>query len=205
MINNRCPYCGNEIVTGKLTLLRFFPRLTFKCKNCGNRYRLHYPKILLITIPFGLYAFLYYDFEPLKTNIIANIILIILATLAVILITLFIPLEKYQFGDVLSSYESNYNVKCLLIWNRKSIFYRVTHCFSGNIFPICFIDRNNRPISNTWCVVLHKVHHLRKKTVCRIEFVLSEAPKDLLQEGNEFYLFDNKRIVAKGEIIKILE
>lgn len=159
MLIHRCPYCGEKISTAKSLALILMDWWPFTCPTCHHKYRLHYPKILWITIPFGLYALLYLNTDIFKHNLPLNVAAIAAAMAAVLAI--------------------------------------------GCIYPVCFMDSEGTPTSLMWCAVFRKIRHRRKYSKCNFEFVMEEAPRDLLKAGNRFSVFYEKEIVAVGEIQEV--
>lgn len=203
MLIHRCPYCGEKISTAKSLALILMDWWPFTCPTCHHKYRLHYPKILWITIPFGLYALLYLNTDIFKHNFPLNVAAIAAAMAAVLVIGWFIPLERYEYGDIVSFYEVDYLAKCRITWRNKSRFFRTVSFVSGCIYPVCFMDSEGTPTSLMWCAVFRKIRHRRKYSKCNFEFVMEEAPRDLLKVGNRFSVFYEKEIVAVGEIQEV--
>lgn len=202
MLSSRCPYCGEELSNAQNILSRILTKFSFTCPHCKQKYRLHYPKVLLLSIPFGIYALLRYNTNVLQNTFI-NIGILVVTIILVCVMTLFIPLQKYKFGDINTSYEAECVALCSVEWNRNYNILRYILVYSGCILPICFVNKNNVPMSHMWCAVFKKVRHYGKKSTCKMEFVLDKAPRDLLQVDNRFYIFYNNKAIGTGMIKKV--
>lgn len=153
-------------------------------------------------IPYSIYL-LVYAFSNLAENRFAHITAIVFTVLFSWIIASRIPFEKYEVGDIVSCYSPDDRVFCEIEWEKDFRFRKYALICSGSILPVCFFDENNIPISHTWCAVLRKVRHRRKRTTCRFEFVLQDAPQELLLVGNRFRIFHNNKPIGTGTITKV--
>lgn len=201
MGNNRCPNCGEVIMNRKISFLHLFTRLSKRCKYCKNKFRLHYPKIILTSLPLGIYYIFRNIFIFFSEYKALDIIMIILSLCIATYIASKVPLEKYRLGDFFTSYDVNYEIKCKIIWNSENRFCKRIDFLSGYIFPVCFYDKNKDPISQIWCIAFKKVWHHKNYTTTVIEFVRNDAPKELLKLGNQFSIFNDRQKIADGTII----
>lgn len=202
MFEVRCPYCGELLKGRKAWLPKLVFRIFYRCPHCRKTYRAHFPKYLLILIPAFLYAWLKYD-STLLQNSVADVLALLLMLLLCSVIAHFIPLEKFEFGDIVSSYSADYCVKCTFQWKENFKWLRYIYMYSGIVLPVCFLNEQDEAISHTWCASLKKMRHFGKRSIGRLEFVLDDAPQELLQTGNRFYVFYNRKSVAVGQITSV--
>ena len=86
----------------------------------------------------------------------------------------------------------------------KGLLFPRFRIVRGEIFPACFMDEKEMPISTPLCVVLENLkwkglHHC----TCTIQLVLDDVSDEkLFQSGNRFYLYHNYRKIAEGIIEK---
>lgn len=141
-------------------------------------------------------------FKGLYQNELITTIAILIVSLSIFLLSYFVPLARWQPAELITMYSVNYEVKCSIKWNKPWHILRF-FIYSGFITPVIFFKDNNVQISDAWCGVFRKIRHIGKKTKCEFEFVVDDAPKKLLEVGNQFKIYYKKKEIGVGSIYEV--
>ena len=82
---------------------------------------------------------------------------------------------------------------------KNGILFHNFRIWSNMIFPVCFVDKKDTPISQVVCVRLVKEHFYRWKrvTVYQITDVLRQ---EQVKEGQKFYIFNARERIGEGVV-----
>lgn len=184
-LSKRCPWCG-EIIKG-----RFFQRGRYHCPNCGNYskiYRSGWVYGIGAIVGVGLIIFLKYMFAIYSLLIFWTIYSVICTALPLEMETKhFIPRKKSDARFTL--------IKDFSLVKRKLLFSE------KQLFPICFVDINDKPISHTLCISVEDVKFISSESFdANIKFIpISNFNVDF-NKGEKFYLFYDSERIAYCEL-----
>lgn len=189
-LNKRCPWCG-EIIKG-----RFFQRGRYHCPSCGN-----YSKIYRYGWVYGLGAVVGLGFLVLMKYVfpIYNVFLF-WTVYSVICIALPLEMDTKHFVPRKKGDARFTLIKDFSLFKRKILFSE------KQLFPICFVDANDKPISHTLCISVEDVKFLSSGSFdANIKFIpISDFNADF-HRGEKFYLFYNSEKIACCELKKDIE
>lgn len=194
MFIKRCPWCGEElgVVSG---MFRYYS----KCPFCRNKYSILSPGNLWIYIPALMCLGLCVSNDIYKSDDM-KCLAIGLSCLLIYPLSLFVPLYRWESVGEISTYSIKDKVKCNIKWNKSWHFLRF-FIHSGFITPVVFFRDDNVEISDTWCGVFRKIRHIGKTSKCEFEFVVDEAPKNLLKAGNQFKIYYKNMRKLEREVL----
>lgn len=189
-LNKRCPWCG-EIIKG-----RFFQRGHYHCTHCGN-----YSKIYRSGWIYGLGAVFGLGVIILMKYVFSIYSLILFWTIySITCIALPLEMASKHFVPRKKS-----NVK-ITVMKKIPLIKRRLLFSEKKLFPICFIDDNNNPISHTLCISVEDVKFISSNNLCaNIKFIpLSDFNADF-HKGTKFYLFHDGEKVGCGVLSSNVE
>ena len=184
-LNKRCPWCG-EIIKG-----RFFQRGHYHCPHCGN-----YSKIYRSGWIYGLGAIVGFAFIIFLKYVLAIYSVLIFWTIySIICIALPLEMETKHFIPRKKGTANFTFIKDFSLIKRKILFSE------KRIFPICFVDINDKPISHTFCISIEDVKFISSESFdANIKFIpISDRNIDF-NKGERFYMFYNNEKVAYCEL-----
>lgn len=218
MFIHRCPWCGEKLLPPS-PFCNQYKNILLKCPACENKYTIYNRKnkgngmnrmkisaiILLLICFWGIpfrapFSIFEWSKMPLWGMIIC--ILFLIGTLFWIL---HLPYGRSLPKKERELLSDKHKKSAFILWEThqtKGLLYPKMQVLNGEIFPACFTDANGQPISTALCVVLEDIKWADKRQCnCNIHFVLDNAPsEELLCSGNQFYLYHNYRLIAKGQI-----
>lgn len=143
--------------------------------------------------------------EPIPYTLGGMAVLIYHTTFAVLayLIYKWTPLEKFIPGAKDQPKSHNFATVKIAWYPKKNggILCPILNVPNGEIFPACFVNTQDMPITDLWCICLQHIKLKRGYCIAKIAFVLPNPPLNLLDRGCRFYIFHNRRKVAAGEIL----
>lgn len=98
------------------------------------------------------------------------------------------------------------NINVSIVWHNhknQGLVLPKYRIMDGEIFPVCFMDKKQIPISEALCVSLNNLkwkdtHHC----ICDIQLVLDNvSEKNLFIKDNKIFLYHNYRKIAEGIIL----
>ncbi len=188
MFHHRCPYCGNS-----------FQQLTksalFRCPSCSRKLAMRrmWPVALAALVPLALFGTAIEGLSVGMRWVCAAGILVLVAG-----VCLWTPFQKgeehiHEHPDHLAA------IRWMPYFKTGLLPFLIQ---SGEVLPACFVDEQGNPVSHMWCVSLEHRHWLlRRRYHVWMHLTAEEAPEELMQEGNRFYLFYHERKVAQGMVI----
>ena len=176
-LDKRCPWCG-EIIKG-----RFFQRGHYHCPHCGN-----YSKIYRSGWIYGLGAIVGFAFIIFLKYVLAIYSIFIFWTIySIICIALPLEMETKHFIPRKKGTANFTLIKDFSLIKRKILFSE------KRIFPICFVDINDKPISHTFFISSESFDANIKS------IPISDRNIDF-NKGERFYMFYNNEKVAYCEL-----
>lgn len=116
----------------------------------------------------------------------------------------YIRVSKGKWYERVYPYPKPKSAKATFHWLTKKesgVFLTNYRIQEDVILPICFIDKNNQPMSQTWCVVFENIKRKGKyRMEAEIYFLLEEAPNALLEPGNHFLVFGHTSKIGVEEV-----
>ncbi len=196
--NTRCPYCG-ELAILPIKLSRY-GAMREKCRTCGGEY----------VFQFSPWSVFLWGFLGMTVNSCTTILtdfymlpkaidygIIFLWVICNPVIWTYYPLKPVE--PIKWGLYSNYDVKIEI--NRRDRGY-----FKLNmIYPICFIDENNRSVSKYSCVKVTEIRKKKNEYYCVISTLPFGEQIDESFLGYKFDIFFDKRIIGTGKIIQVKE
>ena len=147
-LDKRCPWCG-EIIKG-----RFFQRGHYHCPHCGN-----YSKIYRSGWIYGLGAIVGFAFIIFLKYVLGIYSVLIFWTIySIICIALPLEMETKHFIPRKKGTANFTLIKYFSLIERKILFSE------KRIFPICFVDINDKPISHTLCISVEDVKFISSES-----------------------------------------
>lgn len=189
-LDKRCPWCG-EIIKG-----RFFQRSHYHCPHCGN-----YSKIYRSGWIYGLGAIVGFAFIIFLKYVLAIYSIFIFWTIySIICIALPLEMETKHFIPRKKGTANFTLIKDFSLIKRKILFSE------KRIFPICFVDINDKPISHTFCISIEDVKFISSESFdANIKSIpISDRNIDF-NKGERFYMFYNNEKVAYCELKSDIE
>lgn len=207
----RCPWCGEVYDYSKLSTMLRPKRYCVNCKKYGNNTlgRIRYISILLRwTALINLFCiFIFY--EQLKYRVIIFLAIYWYSYGKAQLCYYLEPCERYStdsWSKRLYPYPYPKVAFAHIKWQpykNTKITYLKWKVVEKTILPVCFVDDSNKPISQTYCIVVEESKVKRKSySKLQFHFLLEDAKEDLLKEGNRFYIFNEKDKIGEGIIEK---
>lgn len=219
MLIHRCPWCGERLIFPSTSNTQY-KNNPLRCPKCNNicvayskkshgngRNRTKISKIILI-----LMLFLWIPFRP-PFSIIKwwkNPLLCIVIYLSLSIMLLWIWYIPYDRGVAQKNQKEQtrpepYKADVFISWEthkNEGLLCPKLQIPNGEIFPACFMDAGEQPISLALCVVLENIHwENSRRCTCTIQIVLDTvSSQDLFQKGNTFNLYHNYRLIAKGTL-----
>lgn len=189
----RCPWCGME----------FKPQsYNVKCIYCKNKIKPYYNiycmiLMVLISILAATTMFAY-------RNIIVFLVLLASSYVFKNIILLHVP---YKIDSDKYVYKKRQEANIELY--QKSINNAIKHIIisENRIFTICFISKDNVPISHMICVATESIHWNKEQKGLKCIFAylpLGKLDKEYTEE-TKFYLFYNNKKIGEGFLGKMLE
>ena len=179
-LDKRCPWCG-EIIKG-----RFFQRGHYHCPHCGN-----YSKIYRSGWIYGLGAIVGFAFIIFLKYVLAIYSVLIFWTIySIICIALPLEMETKHFIPRKKGTANFTLIKDFSLIKRKILFSE------KRIFPICFVDINDKPISHTFCISIEDVKFISSESFdANIKSIpISDRNIDF-NKGERFYMFYNLSLI----------
>ncbi len=189
-LDKRCPWCG-EIIKG-----RFFQRGHYHCPNCGN-----YSRIYRSGWIYGLGAIVGFAFIIFLKYVLAIYSVLIFWTIySIICVVLPLEMETKHFIPRKKSDARFTLIKDFSLVKRKLLFSE------KQLFPICFVDINDKPISHTLCISVEDVKFISSESFdANIKFIpISNFNVDF-HKGDKFYLFHDSERIAYCELKNNIE
>lgn len=191
---HRCPWCGIEIVKEKKEIYKN----AFKAELCPDCNRYYQKSGIVLTAAFSLAAFfLSFGIWGFWGFLIGPLLLILIFIFAV-------PAAPYQKDQSEAEFEEeNYQANAKIDWYPQSLggikapFLALQN---GEIFPICFVDSNDRPVSEMLCAAFTKMKWNSGEFSANITLLSSEKEDFLSQSGAPFYVFYQRRKIGAGVI-----
>ena len=192
----RCPWCGSEVE--KLGLKT---QTIKKCRKCGGEYT------------YGGSGFgdgnvkKYIKLALLVFCIICLYLCVYNKIFGFIMILSFIAVYSFDINEI--NYQ-RYNDSDAFIRKKYISVIRFNNNYSekeiktllsnDNIFPICFIDNNQRPVSNDICISVEVTRKLSDNSYeCIFSFLpLSCVKFDIKEPDTKFIVFNNHEKVGEG-------
>ena len=189
-LNKRCPWCG-EIIKG-----RFFQRGHYHCPHCGN-----YSKIYRSGWIYGLGAIVGFAFIIFLKYVLAIYSVLIFWTIySIICIALPLEMETKHFIPRKKGTANFTLIKGFSLIKRKIMFSE------KRIFPICFVDINDKPISHTFCISIEDVKFISSESFdANIKFIPISNFNVNFHKGEKFYLFHDSERIAYCELKNNIE
>lgn len=189
-LDKRCPWCG-EIIKG-----RFFQRGHYHCPNCGN-----YSKIYKYGWIYGLGAIVGLAFIIFLKYVFAIYsIFIFWIIYSIICIALPLEMETKHFIPRKKGTANFTLIKDFSLIKRKILFSE------KRIFPICFVDINDKPISHTFCFSIEDVKFISSESFDANIKSIPISDRDIdFNKGERFYMFYNNEKVAYCELKSDIE
>ena len=189
-LNKRCPWCG-EIIKG-----RFFQRGHYHCPHCGN-----YSKIYRSGWIYGLGAIVGFAFIIFLKYVLAIYSVLIFWTIySIICIALPLEMETKHFIPRKKGTANFTLIKGFSLIKRKILFSE------KRIFPICFVDINDKPISHTFCISIEDVKFISSESFdANIKFIPISNFNVNFHKGEKFYLFHDSERIAYCELKNNIE
>lgn len=189
-LKKRCPWCG-EVLKG-----RFIQRGRYHCHCCGNYskiYRSGWVYGLGAIIGLALVIFLKYVFAIFS-------VLILWLIYSVICLALPLEMETEHFIPRKKSSAQFTLLKELPFIRRKLLFSE------KQLFPICFVDDNDTPVSHTICISVEDVKFSSPRSFdANIKFIPISDHDTNFTKGAKFYLFHNNERIACCELTSDVE
>lgn len=196
----RCPWCGSKV--DKLGLKN---QTIKKCLKCNHKYTYGDTGFgdsngkKYIRLALRLIAFICLTLSVF--NPIFYVLMLILTALSFAIgydelnYTRYDDSERFTYKKYIAEIRFNSD------YTKKEIKLLLSN---DNIFPICFVDNNQQPISNDICI---SVEDAKKTHDNLFEFTLSFLPlsevKYSINEFNvKFICYDNGIIVGEGKVLK---
>lgn len=189
-LDKRCPWCG-EIIKG-----RFFQRGHYHCPHCGN-----YSKIYRSGWIYGLGAIVGFAFIIFLKYVLAIYSVLIFWTIySIICIALPLEMETKHFISRKKGTANFTLIKDFSLIKRKILFSE------KRIFPICFVDINDKPISHTFCISIEDVKFISSESFdANIKFIPISNFNVNFHKGEKFYLFHDSERIAYCELKNNIE
>lgn len=212
MLQHRCPWCG-EIVPFKNTFANAFRKYKEPniCPSCQKGFK-SYHKLLGLALAIAIVPAISVFVSSVALSIknggfsarFLPALISLLLFLGIIILLLRLPLKRdvKEGGFPLDSKSA---AKVTIFWEKKKqggLRLPRLQVLNGEIFPVCFLDKDGTPISPALCAVLKKLHWSSSlRCACKISLILDNIPDDkLFISGNQFYLYHNYQKIAKGII-----
>lgn len=215
---HRCPWCGEKLLPPP-PFYNQYKNVFLKCPVCKNKYTVYNKRnkgngtnrtkisaaILLLICFLGIplrppFSIVEWSAIPLW-----GMAICILLLMGILLWILHLPYGRSIPKKEKKLLSDKYKKSVFILWEthqNNGLFYPKLQIPNGEIFPACFTDANEQPISTALCVVLEDIKWADKRQcTCNIHFVSDNAPaEELLCSGNQFYLYHNHRLIAKGKM-----
>ncbi len=186
----RCPWCGKEI--------NFLERKVYTSKQCPHCNKIH--RQYFFNKQFWMVEL------PLIVSMSVLIFLKLFLTIIPMIIILYgfvkipKPLIRYELEPD-NSMKKHFIAK---ITFHKHISYtdKLKSCFVEKIvYPICFVDENDTPISHMVCVCVDS--YKRKTKTAELSFLPLGEKFDDVESGLKFYIFDKGEKIGEGKVIQL--
>lgn len=185
MMKKRCPWCG-EIVPEK-----FFPFAGYVCPSCGNRSKLHlFGGVYLFLFSIGILLLIALDhFFSIKS------VWLIVILFAFTALTLPLETDSRHFVPQKKSKAEFTLLHDMFVLKKKIVFSE------KRIFPICFVDDNDVPISHMICCSFEDTKFSEKnRATASVKFVPLSDHKVDFPSGTKFFLFIEETRAAEGRL-----
>lgn len=185
----RCPWCGSKLKSHSA-----FTLMGKKCPICKNKYKAgnnnrYYFICALITMLLCWY------FVDMKLGVILIIVI------HNILLT-FVPYERDT-----NKFIALKGIKADLHLNgnkAKRLIYRLM-LSPNSIVTICFVDKNNKPISQLLCMTTEFLNWKNSLESCNMYF-LPQGQIDVSQEKESiFNIFYNNKFIGQGNLLEYID
>ena len=203
-IIKRCPWCGHDIEKSGV-----INQMIKKCSHCDHQYTesvcefgnqrplaIIWISLMLLSIVFLVLSGIY----SLKFIILAH------ATLSVI------PLiggnqKNYIRDDEYDTSKFMYKKYTADIFFNEELSkkQKKSYLIDASIIPVCFVDLNDFPVSNTICIFIENAAIKSDNNFeCTFSFLpLSEVKFNIKGTGIHFFLFDGKYRIGEGVVTGI--
>lgn len=194
---HRCPWCGE---LGKYPERHARHTNPVRCRHCDNEYSIYQINSIFFlfefTPPFILCWALHERFHP--------VIIVLIFAFWVCILKYYPekPLRRECDGNSYRKkhpveYSKDFKAK-IRFHKNKMCFYQKMYCLfpKKHIYPICFIDENNTPVSSTVCVLFEKYNRFKKKGT--LSYLPLGEKFENVEKGMKFYIFDDKKIIGEG-------
>lgn len=211
MLKHRCPWCG-ELLDNKLpnrwAIWQYFS--SDLCPYCQKPYlsRLSWQNIVVLATALVLLETIRRVFL-INSKFHSSVLLIELLLLCFSFIKMYqLPFKRGIDKNEPPLHKMKCKARAFIKWDSKKkggLLFPRMHFENGEIIPACFMDKEGSPISDALCVMLENLHWSGiHRCTCHISLVLDDVPTEsLFLPGNQFYLYHNKKQIAKGTIEKI--
>lgn len=214
MIKHRCPWCGKYLpLKFPIRQILWTSNKPDLCPNCKNPYTGYRNVKGAVGLFFGIVIVYIISgaLNHFKDGSLPNTVLVVIGFILLCLLVL----GSYQFpsGRFIDRKSPAFPMPkkktfAVVAWashKQKGLLIPRFQIKNGEIFPACFINEEGSPISDALCVTLENLHWLGiHRCTCHISLVLDDVPTEsLFLPGNQFYLYHNKKQIAKGTIEKI--
>ena len=201
-IIKRCPWCGHNIEESGL-----LNQMIKKCSHCDHQYTesvCEFGKqrpLAIIWISLMLLSIIFFALSA-----ICSLKFIILAHAALSIIPLIGGNQKNYFRDNDTDRFMYKKYTADIFFNKElSKKQKKSYLIEASIIPVCFIDSNGFPVSNTICIFIENAGIKSDNNFeCTFSFLpLSEVKFNIEGTGIRFFLFDEKYRIGEGVVTGI--
>ena len=211
MLKHRCPWCG-EMLPFRSPIVQIVWKMVDPdvCPSCKKPYTSHASRnsSIALCITFIVICIviliLRLDVSPTWYWIVGILGIILLISMFLQLCR--IPYARKVNKKEAAIFKEKITSKVVLFWESKENDGLILPRFrvsNGEIYPACFLNADERPISPALCVVLNNIHWSDSQhCTSEIYFVLDDVNVDeLFKNGNKLYLYYYRRKIATGTIV----
>ena len=195
---HRCPWCGEDTKNNKRGTYTY----GMTCNSCNNKFVAYRKNIVYILLLFAIVLFVilsiifdmpYFTIYTLLSLLINEWILSICPYVKES--NKFVP-QKRQFAE-------------LTIYNKEisHLYFYKYIIIENQIFTLCFVDKNDNPISHMICASSESIKWYKNQRKCKS--ILAFLPLGKLEEpypaDTKFYIFYNDKKIGEGITGKVLE